>query len=124
MREIKFLAFDKSTGKVAEVIEYRPNNGSVWLAGYDYELSYGDYNLMQFTGLHDKNEKEIYEGFVLKIPKLIDRGFGDGLDDYVTNVTFEDGSFMASDYLRMVNDDCEVIGNIYENPELLENEQS
>lgn len=74
--------------------------------------------LMQFTGLKDKNGKEIYEGDILLHKALDIRNvpviwWGSGW-----YVGYDDGKYhnvTALDYLG----DCEVIGNIYENPELL-----
>jgi uncharacterized phage protein (TIGR01671 family) len=72
---------------------------------------------MQYTGLHDKNGTEIYEGDIIRD------------NDYeLWQVYFEDGSFLARcvDYdvseflIEFTPEYCEVIGNIYKNPELLE----
>lgn len=71
--------------------------------------------LMQSTGLKDKNGVEIFEG---------DVGWDDHLEVY-GKVIFDEGKFIYEwenicDDLCEVNADIEVIGNIYENPELLE----
>ncbi len=72
--------------------------------------------VMQYTGLKDKNNKEIYEGDVLKIGDTIYQIYWD--DRFV-----EWGLTGISQSLGLMfnkeNDDKEVIGNIYENPELL-----
>lgn len=87
--------------------------------------------LMQFTGLLDKIGKEIYEGDLINCPPWFgddDKRFGG-----IAEVVFDDGAFIAStertsggifyyhDGERFSWDDCEIIGNIYENPNLLAN---
>jgi uncharacterized phage protein (TIGR01671 family) len=81
--------------------------------------------MMQFTGLLDKNGKEIYEGDVLS-------GWMEGIKDGKTNkiviysqVVWSDGQWLglhpeSHQSLRQWHTGkCEIIGNIYSNPELL-----
>ncbi|ASQ48368.1 hypothetical protein BCB68_05155 [Leptotrichia sp. oral taxon 498] len=87
-------------------------------------VSFDDVELMQYTGLKDKNSKEIYEGDIV----LVKPG---GISTwYKTVVKFKEGAFIASlidgeNYIYIFNrgfdsNDFEILGNIYENLELLE----
>ena len=97
--------------------------------------NYGMKVLMQFTGLLDKNGKEIYEGDIVIYETL--HGFSCDEEDWRSQgtkvsspsvVEFEDGEFWPREYAQLVDDgyyshrwfNFEVIGNIYENPELIE----
>ena len=88
----------------------------------DGEGAYGDlFPLMQFTGLHDKNGKEIYEGDIVKIvgrikePQIVGWDVEQGRFCFV----YETGEPMRDFHIRTEVPRFEIIGNIYENPELL-----
>lgn len=83
--------------------------------------------LMQFTGLHDKNGKEIYEGDVVEYEGY-DAKDGSWRDKWVVQFVNDLSSYYLMptngdtkpDLLHEIgNDMLEIIGNIYENPELL-----
>ena len=118
-REIKFRAWVEGDKKMYPVNKLKwpphPNNPTdkinINCPISDVEsISGEDFLLMQYTGLLDKNGKEIYEGDILE--------FYDG--DRKDEVVFEQGFFRYKDDCTPIFQvECEVIGNIYENPELL-----
>lgn len=124
MREIKFRAFVKEINEIINVdkvnfqekyiTRYSDNLPFPTLVKYPFE----DVELLQYTGLKDKNGKEIYEGDICRY------------EDRAGSVVFDKGSFSLHTNLGkgavgcldigIFRNACEVIGNIYENPELLE----
>lgn len=76
--------------------------------------------IMQYTGLKDKNGKEIYEGDIVNC-------YDDRYDGYEKNVIGYSTQYARFTYLDRMKEigyyaEMEIIGNIYENPELLENQ--
>lgn len=82
--------------------------------------------LMQFTGLHDKNGVEIYEGDILHY-RAIDLCEESGFYDIYVKCVFQDCAFgwIGETTGRFISfceqslSDHEIVGNIYQNPELL-----
>lgn len=120
MREIKFRAYRKSTQNVCDVLSIDFEKGWVLLDDGDEE-DIPTVELMQFTGLHDKNGREIYEGDVVDIGlknqdgKLVLAPVIYG--EYIAGYVLDNG---GNGIWQRLTEDCKVIGNIYENPELLE----
>lgn len=152
-REIKFRVWDRALNKMitqenvkwlldtVNTGDYYTDytySGEEWYPAYDIltifdyfediqdryieDTSIKRFELMQYTGLHDKNGKEIYEGDIVKI-KYRDEDIGKVIYEY--NGFSIDVTNMNKNYGRVdfVNNFMEVIGNIYDNPELLGGEE-
>lgn len=135
MREIKFRAWDKKEKKMLNDSELDGWDLHLYnldsSCGFHLENEYGDTNLnelelMQYTGLKDKNGKEIYEGDIICIKNQHQKENCSGLphnQNYFHNeVKYEIDS---AGFPALMDGDGgtvyqkEIIGNIYENPELL-----
>jgi len=142
MREIKFRVYDKIKQKMftgGSCMDVSQTQGvDRWVFGIDLFNHPDDVEIMQYTGLKDKNGKEIYEGDIVRMPadlwigsESVGVAKGTFRDDAF--IEFVDGSFRlnklgdeSKNYYGIVNystnnqsDKLEVIGNIYENKELL-----
>lgn len=125
-REIKFRAYDKFNG-----LYYHSDQKST-LADF-FELCQAcidggnEIIYQQFTGLKDKKGKEIYEDDILKLQYPVNYGFG-GIHskEIIVTISFEGaafwftgGGFTDCNWHFYNAEDREVIGNIYQHPELL-----
>ena len=109
MTKIKFRIWNKNKKRMI-----KRNTLCILCVIEDGRLEKENFEIMQYTGVKDKNGKEIYEGDILK------------LNDEIAKVIFCEGCFLLDikddDNLFAISEDWEVIGNVYENPELLEQE--
>ena len=121
MREIKFRTWLKEERKMVNVETLFIGINRLCFGNSKTEdLFFGDFEeveLMQYTGLKDKNGKEIYEGDIYHV--------GDKNIRYLVvwfNSGFEGKQLRSTSYagLKSWAKDIEILGNIYENPELLE----
>lgn len=111
MREIKFRFWD-SDNKVMCIEYHHPT----WDKGINEQIKLCKCPIMQYTGLKDKNGKEIYEGDILRFSPLTrsPKKF------HVVKWEEEFGEYGDSTgYDGLINDYGEIIGNIYENSDLL-----
>jgi len=117
-REIKFRAWDTDNEIWLNYIKFSCS-GEMLTAG-DYKMipiqNPERVVILQFTGLLDKNGKEIYEGDIVLVC------FNDGsLYDHPQHVYFEKGSFCVGMGYLSDSKIIEVIGNIYESKHLIDN---
>lgn len=125
MRKIKFRAYLKSAQKMVRV------------TGFDFDDKYGEWEyeqdgeyctiaeefieLMQYTGVNDKNNKEIYEGDIVEYKNhkyfsssgIYEISYSEGECAFVCEKS-NPYNYLFPD----VWSNCKIIGNIYENPEL------
>ena len=133
MRTIKFRGWDREYEKMTyfddEDYEYSPPIVSRLDQVFKKDSNYDDYEdfeynditdkteIMQFTGLHDKNGKEIYEGDIVKSFFVdTDEAGNEIYKYYIIEVKYDEVlcSYKIDKFMNL-----EVIGNIYENKELL-----
>ena len=132
MREIKFRFWDMPEGIMRKWEDWCYQGTAFALLGS--QNSPMPIIPMQFTGLYDKSGKEIYEGDIVRFyfcadhPRLERPGKTaecNGPTEMIDEVVFDDGAFYFVDpevgraYARNWNNRCEIIGNIFENPDLL-----
>lgn len=122
-REIKFRAYVKNLKLLVPVeqIDFKFKTVEVDLSygyGSTSEYDIDEVELMQFIGLRDKNDKEIYESDVVKV------------EDYVAVIKWNvetcrfvinaQGEHLVCDFDYYYGKELEIIGNIHDNPEFME----
>ena len=149
MREILFRGKRIDNGEWLEGSFLNDRDGSFYICPAVSDISYGDggnrrrigcwykvnhSTVGQYTGLKDKNDKQIFDGDILHISKIADGlgGYYQPPLDYPVNVVVK-WDLCAWMWETLCEDkryisfpdawchyECEVIGNIHDNPELLE----
>ena len=146
MRMIDFRAWDKKKSEIVDVMDIDFSGKKVGVCNvpkrmfkdgrlhtiHSIERDWSEVELMQYTGLEDKNNTEIFEGDIVKRTYLFNGGYG---ETHTGEVVYdkEYARYIISrpqKHIEPKNEDIrnilsdkstyEVIGNIYENPELLE----
>jgi hypothetical protein len=126
MKEFKMKAWLKKEKKMVAIIgidfnyEYIRYTEDDNLFNSDYKTAeFKDIELLQFSGVKDKAGQELYEADVIK--------FNDGIDDIYGLISYddEDGAYRVSyenitEHLSDLEGDFEIVGNIFENPDLHE----
>lgn len=93
------------------------NIGLLTINDIEFEIIGDD----EYTGLKDKNNKEIYEGDILTDGEFIaEVAWGIGKAGFILTGG-QHSMAMAEGIFEQIVNTCEVIGNLYENPELIEN---
>lgn len=113
MTEIKIRAWDKKTQKMWIPADLYIISATRLFCTIDGKHNLPDLVFMQFTGLKDKNDVEIYDGDVVKDQ------FGQGVVIRHPGYFSACGSILGVDAFSQSDMTLEVIGNIYKNPELL-----
>lgn len=128
-RDIKFRVWDKIRKEFTEDGRYKNEFVGIALGFYsDVCISKDDLVIQQYTELKDKNGTEIYEGDILHFYE------NNEIDNFITNkyiickYTLDNAWFSFVEnindvydgyYWMEIDNKCEVVGNIFQNPELL-----
>ena len=119
MREIKFRAWDTEDKRWVKEFNIHHDGDLTEIRMYVGDVPViasnvcGRYKILQFTGLKDKNGKEIYEGDILMHPDK--RRKYKSIVKYRTTCCEEYGDWIGYEF----DERLEIVGNIYENPKLM-----
>ncbi|QYR68799.1 hypothetical protein JY401_05490 [Fusobacterium animalis] len=126
MKELKIKAWLKKEKKMVAIIgidfnyEYIRYTEDDNLFNENYKTAeFKNIELLQFTGLKDNGGQELYEADVIK--------FNDGIDDIYGLISYDDEDAVycvsyenVTEHLSNMAGDFEIVGNIFENPDLHE----
>lgn len=129
MREIKFRAWHKPTQLMDDVVLIDFYNEQIGILYADpvmqcesiQRYNFSEVEIMQYTGLNDKNGKEIYEGDIIEKTYY---SYHQPECSELFEIKYEGLSFhfehiKGSTFHLPFTEDIEIIGNIHDNPELV-----
>jgi uncharacterized phage protein (TIGR01671 family) len=129
-REIKFRAWN---GRAMREVDQITFTEKTWMCegGYGVSIPFQPHiTLMQYTGLKDKNGKDTYEGDIVDTWPFYQHQYNCKGKNRCQKIVFDSGGFFVEGFnfgwegegtIRIEH--CEVIGNIYEHPRLLNTEK-
>lgn len=131
MRELKFRGWDKKRKRMFVATTINASGSvSVFMDDGLYLLPAEQVELMQYTGLKDKNGKEIYVGDIVRaeddahyLVGVVEWNEDYGKYEVIYNQISGNSFDFEGDNGYSVANSCKVIGNIYEKPELLESKK-
>ena len=129
MIETKFMVWDKKSKKMRKLdsIAFDDKGNIKLINAWGYDIIEDkdiivrretQYKLLQYTGFKDRNDKEIYEGHIVRsfVPNRDESG---AIIDYNDEITvFRDIRTAPEQFVFLT--EPQIIGNIFENPELME----
>ncbi len=126
MREIKFRVWDKKNKKWIDDSDIAINQKGLLFVRYEGQVEFqpmsltksSNFKVVLYTGINDKKGKEIYQGDVVEI-KSIDGIYYEKICWNKSESRLEDNCWEFSDSTGWFVEELEIIGSIYENPELL-----
>lgn len=131
MREIKIQVWDETRNQMwkddeleaaftVDILFASFSSGKLIIGTYDASGDWHELKVRQYTGLKDKNGQEIFEGDIVKISDHPFEGPITVNGNYEVGYNSEMELCCGSWLLFRMRHYAEVVGNIYENPELLE----